>query len=405
MRKLLCFIMLSSVLLSCTGRRNRCKVTPIAPDENVLSWSAVAESSMEEADTLPLYVKVTHKWRELPSYVYLHRAPEPSEIARWEDEFETINAADSTWRTNVECRNGVPQYMAIEDFLAYWHYRDPEKENDEQIQWRLLQWDPYIADFPMEGFTRIHAIRTQFETLMDYQFSSQDDMNMYGWLWTDFLSFYIRILHQEIESRVSRKVSRALRDEARKTILDHEALSASYQTVMGDPHWPGSSFPYRVAMFGKKCLEAEANANELFLYTLIEGEETPEGPTQITRQDILREYDRFTEVLRVRESVSAEEDEVDWKETQLTNLRKERQAWLAWMDAREKVSVLLKGKEKEAFDIATGSLYRDKLIQLKNRYNTKGVYCPESVERNLAESNWTDSAILSHKLEELLADE
>lgn len=401
MRKLLCFIMLSSVLLSCTGRRNRSKLLPIAPDENVLSWSAVTESSVEETDTLPNFVKVTHRWRDLPSYVYLHRVPEPSEITRWEEEFETINAADSTWRVYVECRNGVDQYMAIEDFLQYWHYRDSGKENDEQIQWRLLQWDPYIADFPMEGFARIHAIRTQFETLMDYQYSCQDDTNMYGWLWTDFLAFYIRILHQEIESKVSRKVAKALRDEARMAILDHEAISASYQTVMGDPVWPGSSFPYRVAMFGKQCLDAEATANELFLYTLIEGEETPEGPTQVTRRDILREYDRFTDVL----SVTAEEDEVDWKKMQLTNLRKERQAWIAWMNARDKVSALLKGKEKEAFEIATGSLYRDKLIQLKNRYNMKGVYCLESIEKNLAQSNWTDGAILSHNLEELLADE
>lgn len=174
---------------------------------------------------------------------------------------------------------------------------------------------------------------------------------------------------------------------------------------MGDPHWPGSSFPYRVAMFGKKCLEAEANANELFLYTLIEGEETTEGPTQITRQDILREYERFTEVLQTRESVSPEEEEVGWKKMQLTNLRKERQTWIAWMDSRERVSALLKGKEKEAFDIATGSLYRDKLIQLKNRYNTKDDYCLESVGKNLARSNWTDGAILSHNLEELIADE
>jgi hypothetical protein len=378
---------------------------PVAPDENVLSWSAVAESLVEEADTLPFYVRVTHKWRELPSFVYLHRVPEPSEIASWEEEFETINAADSTWRGNVQCRNGVTQYMAIEDFIAYWHDRDSGKDNDEQIQWRLLQWDPYIGDFPLEGFARIRAIRTQFETLMDYQYSSQNDMNMYGWLWTDFQAFYIRILHQEIESRVSRKVARALENEAGKAIQDHEALSASYQTVMGHPVWPGSSFPYRVAMFGKQCLDAEATANELFLYTLIEGEETTEGPTQITRQDILREYERFTEVLQTRESVSPEEEEVGWKKMQLTNLRKERQTWIAWMDSRERVSALLKGKEKEAFDIATGSLYRDKLIQLKNRYNTKDDYCLESVGKNLARSNWTDGAILSHNLEELIADE
>lgn len=405
MKKVFCIIMLSSVLLSCIGRRNLSKDMRIVPDENVLSWSAVTGSSMEEADTLPLFVKVTHRWRELPSYVYLHRVPEHSEISRWKKEFETINASDSTWRTNVECRNGTSQYMAVEDFLAYWHGRDSGKDNDEQIQWRLLQWDPYIGDFPMEGFARIHVIRAQFETLMDYQHSCQDDMNMYGWLWTDFLSFYMRILHKEIESRVSKKVARALRDEARKASLDHEALSASYQTVMGHPVWPGSSFPYRLAMFGKESLDAEAIANELFLYTLIEGEQPPEGPTKITRQDILREYDRFSEVLRARESVSSEEDEGDWRKMQLTNLRKERQTWIVWMEARERVSEMLKGKEKEAFDIATGSLYRHKLIQLKNRYNTKDVFCPESIGKNLARSNWTDSAILSHNLDELIADE
>ena len=96
----------------------------IAPDEKVLSWSVTTGSSMEEADTLPLFVKVTHRWRELPSYVYIHRVPELSEISRWENEFETINASDSTWRTNVECRNGTSHYMAVEDFLAYWHGRD-----------------------------------------------------------------------------------------------------------------------------------------------------------------------------------------------------------------------------------------------------------------------------------------
>ena len=81
----------------------------------------------------------------------------------------------------------------------------------------------------------------------------------------------------------------------------------------------------------------------------------------ITREDVIKAFDTFASTL--------EDNEFSFPvEERKAALRKARNAWTAWLDARRKVSELLSGEAKEAYDLATAQICRHQLVTLKNEF-------------------------------------
>ena len=128
------------------------------------------------------------------------------------------------------------------------------------------------------------------------------------------------------------------------------------------------------------------------------GKGDPEAVSTITDRDVLREYAVFSGRL--------EEHDFGYplKERQAA-LGKEKRAWTDWMAARKDVSARLQGVVKDAFDAATGTLCRSRLVLMKNRYNIDDGFCSDSEVKCLASTDWTDERIIAHDFEKLLNDE
>lgn len=348
-------------------------------------------------DNEPDSIPVSHHWKELDSSRYISAVPTEQEKGRWKQAFERANNEGAASRNDLARFQDSDHYVTVKDFIELWH-REGAEIDVRQTEWRLLQWDPDPTSTPEGGFARVHRVRDRLEALMCYETGSQWDMSLYGWLWTDFMNFYIKLLRGEIESRVPKRVAQALKKESAAARRFHGKESASFELIEGDPMWSGSSFPYRMGMFGKESLGIEARANEIFLYPLMEDGRLMEVPERFASEVVLKEYERF--------AMTFKESEYGYSVAERQRvLTEEKAAWKYWMAQRERVSTLLSGAEKSAYDAATRSLCRGKLILLKNRYNIKNVFCPDYVAEHLASEDWPDRLIEEHNLEKLLEDE
>lgn len=410
MRKKLHIVsLLAFLFLSCGQRNARKNADSGVPPGWSVGTSTEAERIMSGEEEETDAVHLIRHWKDLDSSVFRGKVPSREQIEKWKRAFEMANPKDTAWRFEVAYFKDKDHYQAVRDFIEIWHSQNAPDDDDERTEWRLLQWDPRFDDMPGSEAGRLFYIRDLFEDLMDYERGSQWDMTFYGWLWTDFMDFYIRILRQETDKRVSRQVAAALARERKAADKLHDCESAAYQTIQGDPVWPGSSFPYRVGMFGKECLGIEAKAMEYLLIGLMEGEEPGGMPSSITTGDVLREYDVFSETLT--QDGSEEYDEElrrllsDWASKKRSTLSNEKKAWASWMASRERVSALLDGVQKRAYDMATGIICREKLVLLKNRYNSDDGYNRDSLTPFLASTWWTDEDILAHNLEKLLEED
>ena len=397
------YIILAILSMVCCGCKQRIpkKLSDI-PD-----WMAVPDSipiliqdeeqNMEE-DELS-YVNVAHQWKDLDDSVYLTCIPVRETIENWKRDFERANPTDSVWRMDLARFKDVNHYLTVTDFIELWHKVAAEIDVP-QTEWRLLQWDSNPTSMPKGGFAKVVYIRDLYESLMCYETGSQWDMTFYGWLWTDFLTFYNKLLHREICSRVSQNVRVAMEKEWSTRERFQWKESDAFQKMQGDSLGGGSSFPYSVGMFGKESLEAAASANEIFLFTLMENSRMLDVAEGFSPELVIQEYEHFAEVIK---NTAEEYDGCYPVAEKLKVLFEDKNAWRNWMIQRTKVSSLLAGSQKKAFDVATGILCRKKLILLKNRYNIDDAFCPSYISNSLAHEDWTKSQILGHNLEELLS--
>lgn len=104
---------------------------------------------------------------------------------------------------------------------------------------------------------------------------------------------------------------------------------------------------------------------------------------------VLSEYDAFIS--------SLEEGEYYLPiEQRRTALRKEKAAWKKWMEYRTGVSSQLPEPLRSAFDHATRSVCRRKLITLKNRYDCFG-YMSADFEASLLPFDCTDEQLKTYQ--------
>ena len=386
---------------SCKQRRpKKLSYTPgwmVLPDSIPL---LIQDEEQDTEDEGSDYVSVPHHWKNLDDSVFLSSVPSPMTIEKWKKEFESANPADSVWKTDITRFEDEAHYLAVTDFIELWHSVAADIDVS-QTEWRLLQWDPDPTSMPEGGFAKVSHLRELFESLMCYDTASQWDMTFYAWLWTDFMGFYNKVLRREIGKRVNQDIHLALKKEASARERFYWKESAAFQKIQGDSLGGGSCFPYCVGMFGKESVGAEAKANEIFLFTLMEKGRQMEVPEGFSSEVVLKEYTRFSDVIE-------QEGDLEYRHPaaeRIKALSAERKSWNMWMTQRKNVSSLLSGNQKKAFDAATRILCREKLILLKNRYNTNDAFNPWFNESFLASRDWSDKQILEHNLEELLAED
>ena len=138
-------------------------------------------------------------------------------------------------------------------------------------------------------------------------------------------------------------------------------MSDTYTKIDGQPDgMNGSSYPYRCGVFGMQDYDMEIDALELFMRFLADEAADVES-VSITREDVIKAFDTFASTF--------EDDEFSFPvEERRTALMKASKAWLAWMDARSKVSEMLNGSAKEAYNLATARIYSYQLVTLKNEF-------------------------------------
>lgn len=346
-----------------------------------------------------LAVNVTRHWKDIDSSEYVSRVPSGEEVEQWKSAFESANPIKSVDKEDYNYFKDLDHYVTVKDFIMLWHSAGADMDI-AQTEWRLLQWDKKDIGTQKGEFAKVTHLRDVIDSLMDYSQGTQWEMTFYAWLWTDFLKFYNKVLLREMGNYAPDTLRTALGKEA--AAHDHYSGKewTAFDKIFGDPEWSGSSFPYSQGMFARESLDAYARANELFLGSLMGEGSLKESAKVFTPEVVQREFTRFNGTIQESEYEGGY-SVADKKKA----LSEEKQAWMSWMSQRAKVSALLSGDVKRAYDAATRLLCREKLILLKNRYNVDDGFCPGYIIPHLASRDWTDKQILAHNLEELILQE
>ena len=308
------------------------------------------------------FILVKHLWKPLLVARFIVPAYSETEAVSWARGFQKANQRDTVWREELNVYGNVRRFMAVNDFYEAWHgeYRCFHKNNNRQTEWRLLQYDTTAA-IPGSVCDKILHLKEVYEDILNYDTDIVDEMTRKVWLALDFRYYYVSTLYDVIYSSVNAKAREALRREQALAERYHDIMSDTYTKIDGQPDgMNGSSYPYRCGVFGMQDYDMEIDALELFMRFLADEAAEVES-VSITREDVIKAFDTFASTF--------EDDEFSFPvEERRTALMKASKAWLAWMDARSKVSEMLKGSAKEAYNLATARIYTHQLVTLKNEF-------------------------------------
>ena len=355
------------------------------------------EKEKEEPDKVP----ISHHWVDVHPSAYVGKVPTAKQIAQWKAEFEKVNDIDSVSVRYINLFMSPEQMMCAEDLIELLHgpMRGDFDNNDMRIQWRLLQYNGEEGATELTELKKVLQLRSTWEIMLNYEPYSQWEMTMNSWLMDDMQEFYIRLMYKVAGENLPDSIARALKAEQECALEAGSATSAAYQKIDGTPDgFNGSSYNCRIASFEGIFQDMEINALELFLCSILSDEvcdSTDFVPLSEAKSLVEKEY-------TVMES-NFEEDEWSFPVSErIAEMEKDKSAWKAWMEQREKVSSLLAGNQKRTYDEATVGMYRHKLIMLKNRYET-GSFCPAYYDEILLSYlGSTTEDILKHNFEELL---
>ena len=322
-------------------------------------------------------VHVFHFWRELEESDYLFDEPSPEQVAAWKKLCEERNKSE---------RAGFPdrylnmnQYMTIWDFIEMWYSDDAPAQDDDFVLWRLAQYDD-MYKYQDSEYDRFYHLKNHIQGLCMFDDQFQFELNLKAGLLSDFQEFYVRLMAREAIRHSSPKVAAALKEEEKAWLSYHKELSSAFQIIDGDiMGLNGSAWPMAICGIEEDNAQMRENSLADFYFAL-----TDSLDYSVTRwKSVIDSYELFRQtkvspdaVLKEYQSFmnSFEEDEykysvVDRKQA----LAKESEAWKKWMQKRQKVSSLLTGLCKDAYDNATNNVRRYKLIMLKNRYEGYGI--------------------------------
>ena len=392
-------------IVSCGHKRGTSNAVSSSVPDREPGWSVLASEETSETATSteeegPDIVPISHRWIEIDPAAYIGKAPTAGEIAKWEREFEKANDADSVWVVELNRHKSPEQLMCVTDLIELLHGPMCEdfKKNDMRIQWRLLQYAGEETTPERSELEKVLHLREVSEDMLDYELGSQWDMNMYSWLVNDMQDVYLRLMYDVASKHLPAATASALKAEQKAALKAHLATSAAYQKIDGTPDgFNGSSYPYRVAMFGSIAEEMEIKALEPFFCSILK-DSLYKSEEFVSMEEskalVEKEYKTMERSFEADDYSFPVKDRVDAMEN-------DRAGWNAWMVQRERVSALLSGYQKDTYDRATIGMYRHKLIMLKNRYES-GSFVPQYYEKILLPyEGVTTEEILAHNFEKL----
>lgn len=355
------------------------------------------------------YVLVSHKWKDIDLSAFVGRRPTPAEITKWEAEFEKANGRDTVWLQEVLYCDNIHRYLALNDLieLFYGQYNDDFKDDDRRTQWRILQFGAGDMTRPETEFEKLSRLKRLCDELLDYEYrTSQWAINLRAGLAVDIYDFYIRLLYDVNAKHLDDDLASALRTEQVAASKSMASMSNAYQTIDGSPlGFSGSSYSYRVSNFESLASTMELHAQESLMHSLLGGPPLPSASfvsLPKAKKLVQEEYKKFEATFEDGEMF--EEGVVYSAEEKRKAVEVDRQDWNAWMNLREELSTLLSGSVRQAYDEATISIYRHKLIMLKNRY-LSGLYLTADEEKAiLPYEESTAEEILSHDFEKMLRE-
>lgn len=391
-------------ILACGQRRGTSKSTPTLSNQEP-GWSVKVGEEISEApagaeDDSPDKIPISRRWIEIAPSAYIGKSPTAAQIAMWKAEFEKVNDIDSVWVIELNRHKSLEQLICVTDLIEFLHGPMCEdfKKDDTRIQWRLLQYAGEGTTPKRSELEKVLHLRKIWEDMLDYELGSQWDMNMYSWLVNDMQDLYLRIMYDVASKHLPTAVATALRAEQTAALKAHLATSEAYQMIDGTPDgFNGSSYPYRVAMFGKIAEDMEINALQPFLCSVL----TDSLYTSVDFVSLNEAKARVEREYKAMEDSFKPDDYSFPVKDRVAKMERDKAGWNTWMAQREKVSSLLSGKQKDTYDRATISMFRHKLIMLKNRYET-GVFVPQYYEKILLPYEGVSTEeILAHNFEEL----
>lgn len=365
------FIYLLIGLLFCvSGCQNEPEapvIPSIDPGRSILSEERQMHELFEPlGPPEPDYVPVYREWREIPSSAYTFGVPSDQMIEKWKKQFEEANDADSVWFNDFRRCEGLERWLAVNDLIELWYGpRRVSSQDDARTLWRLLQYDPDLEQTPLSRGDRVKHIRGIIDGLLNYDHGSQMDMNRNAWLENGLHEFYCRMILKALLQRVPEGLQSALQQEEQAWLKYYGKMSDVYEHLFCSPDgWNGSARPMFQGSFQEMhLLLRQVSLENLMLY-LLDGKEAVQAGDQtkeaVTAKMIASEFKQYAE--------EVDEEYGYPKAIQRKSLDNDQKLWKAWMASRSAVSALLPGEVKTVYDNCTETLYRYKLIMLKNRY-------------------------------------
>lgn len=314
----------------------------------------------------PDYVPVRREWREIPSSSCTFGIPSNQSIAKWEKQFEKANDTDSVWFYDLRRFKEMERWLAVNDLIELWYGpRRVSDRDDARTLWRLLQYDAALDQMPCSRGGRVLHIHEIIDTLLDYYAGSQMDMNLQAGLDNDLHEFYCRILLKAIMQNVSAELQSALQQEELAWLKYYGQMPDVYEHLFCSPDgWDGSARPMFQGSFQEMHLLLRQVSLENLMLILLDGKAATKTGNQtkevVTVEMIASEFEQYADEV---------DDEYGYPKTiQRKSLDNDHREWKAWMASRSAVSAVLPEEEKTIYDNCTKTLYRYKLIMLKNRY-------------------------------------
>jgi hypothetical protein len=261
-----------------------------------------------------------------------------------------------------------------------------DTEESEFILWRLAQ---FTGDsiMPLNVQAQLEMFLRQIDRLLEFDAQFQVERNMKAIMEAYLNHRYNRIAIREIA------LQPATLPLADNILYDYvlameycESYSSAFEAV-NYPNGMASSYP---VTYG----ESETN-NAIIVRSAVNAWVYPDSPQLIgpdsryaTIPLVMAEYDAFIKGL--------EEGELELPVAQRREaLLKEKAAWKKWMDFRIEIASQLPEPYRSAFDHATRSICRRKLITLKNRYECFG-YMSDDYFSTLLPFDCTDQGLATY---------
>lgn len=376
MRKILIILITGPLLFACKDSKSPSRVDQSESKKFTPGWSMKSEENIKQkpeqkpgeplGQTDPDYVPVRRQWREIPASAYPFDVPSNQAIAKWREQFEKANDADSVWFNDYQRCGGMERWLTVNDFIELWYGPNrPSGQDDARTLWRLLQYDPDLEQMPNSRGDRILHIRGIIDTLLDYDAGSQMDLNLYACLQNDLHDYYCRIMLRSVLLAAPADLSSALRKEERAWRKYFEQMSDVYEHLYGSPEGLlGSGWPMFRGHFLEMHLALRKDSLEGLMLALLGSENAITSCLNsndvVTSKMIDEEYRRYAEGI---------DDEYGYPvAVQRKALSKDQQAWKAWIASRSAVSFLLPAAAKAVYDNSTEVLLCHKFDMLKNRY-------------------------------------